>query len=297
MIKEFSFAESGTALDFVLISPHSSQGGTFFDAFPEIFADEAVDAKKSEFLEYVHLESDFGAFELSLSIAESLSLLGHKVTCLELDYPRGIVDGGRVLDHCIREALPGSLLNSLRSRFLLMHQQSLNRLHQLYQTLNESSGFLLDIHSMASFNPVHNMQTITKPVSFENLSSYCQQFYEAPRSEDNLRLIDIISKDEHGNAIANEYLRKHLCESLARNGFQLQENIPYWADSAFMMNYHMMRTQAIAIDIPKHLLSNSSDPLDFDIKSMKISDERARHLGKMIATASSHALGSYRDSL
>ena len=79
--------------------------------------------RKMNFLEYVKLEKDSGATELCHEIAKNLEAKGIASIVVELEYPRGILDGGRVLEKCIRDALPRDLGEQLNSRFLAIHQK------------------------------------------------------------------------------------------------------------------------------------------------------------------------------
>ena len=104
----------------MILSPHGSSGENFFREFPEILNHEKIQEKKEEFLRYIELEKDSGATELCHEIAQHLETEAIGSIVVELEYPRGILDGGRVLEKCIRDALPRDLGEQLNSRFLII---------------------------------------------------------------------------------------------------------------------------------------------------------------------------------
>lgn len=270
LVKETRYGENFRAL---ILSPHGSEGTRFFELFPEILADEQVAKQKESFLAYVELEKDSGATELCHKIAQELLSQGVSSKVVELDYPRAIVDGGRILEKCLRNALPRDLEESLQSRFLDMHQKSLNRLLELYKELNQNNGLILDVHTMASFCPVNHGAKLTKPISFETMESYKKQYINAPRDLDNLRYFDLITADTRGEELGDKKLKMNIEQMLIENNISYKMNKPYAASDEFLMYPNLTHCRGLCFDIPKHSLTKyHSHPENFDVSAIELDD-------------------------
>ena len=285
MFKVTYFPKNRQDFEVLIVSPHSSEGKAFFEKFPQILEHPEI-SKHSELMNrYLRIEADRGASELSLSLAQFLEAKGIAAMVLELDYPRGIVDGGRILDHCLRSCLPLDISDFLEDEFRKMHQSSLKQLKHFHDEINERGGLVIDMHTMASYSPMQEGVEKTERESFESLERYCQQFIEAPKTEENLRQFDVITEDGEGNLIADPVLREELINLLFEHNIPYKENHPYFAYPAFLMNTHLTRCPAIAIDIPKHFIATTDGPEDFDLENFKISQEKVDSLSSLIALA------------
>ena len=199
-----------------------------------------------------------------------------------MDYPRAIVDGGRILDHCLRPCLPPDLFNRLKDKFLDMHQDMLHKLEELHEEVNQNHGYVLDLHTMASFSPHHKGEIKTIPVSFENLEEYYEQFINAPREKGYLRYVDVITEDGHGHYIADRKLAKAVSKNLSLANIDYRENSPYFAPPEFLMNTHMSRCPGLAIDIPKHLLAAIERPEDFALDGFQLCYEKIGDMAQIL---------------
>ena len=90
---------------------------------------------------------------------------------------------GRILDHCLRNALPYDLGLRLENSLRDLHRDALNHLSSFHRAINERNGFVIDLHTMASFSPTQNGDIKTFPESFDSLEDYCEQFISAPRED------------------------------------------------------------------------------------------------------------------
>lgn len=267
----------------MLVSPHASLGERFFEHFPEILSHPGVTKLNQLFLEFISIEADLGASNLAHDVAQRLQARGVGCLVFEMDYPRAIVDGGRVSEHCLRNSLPSELASVLEPRFAKIHHDTLDRLAHLHQVINKNQGILLDLHTMASFSPMKEGKPVTEHVSFASLESYVAQFKQAPRVQDNLRAFDLITEDGQGNFIADEQLANIFRRTLREVGIEYRENSPYAALEAFLMNTHMSRCKGVAIDIPKHLIAVGENPLLFDIGDFKLDEKKLENMSELIA--------------
>ena len=270
LIKEKNYGND-KAFRVMVLSPHGSSGVEFFKQFPEILNHPKIRDNKDVFLRYIELEKDSGATELCHKIAEFLASKGVSSLVVELDYPRAILDGGRVLEKCIRSALPGDLDQQLQQRFLTLHQKSLSRLLELYEELNKNNGLIIDVHTMASFCPMYKGAKHTKAVSFETLDTYIRQYHNAPRQEENLRYFDLITSDVRGAELGDHNLKQNVEKALIQAQVPYRLNKPYAASDEFLMYPNLTHCRGLCFDIPKHSLTTKHDKVEeFDLAKFEI---------------------------
>lgn len=257
----------------LLICPHGDAGESFLPLFPEY-----TDALDERLLRrYLAIEQDKGAKELTYKIAESVDAI-----VITMDYPRGLLDGGRVLEHCIRDVLPEEIMDKLKDRLLAIHQHTLHQLNELYAEINEADGLMLDIHTMASFNPKGG----TFPILPDNMEAYMSQFCEAPRHVENLRVFDLITSDDEGHLLADEGLANRMREQLAKAGISYEENKPYAASKHYLMYPNLKKARGICFDVPKHMLSPlHKQPEDFLLESFTLDPRQVEAFADLVIGA------------
>ncbi len=284
-LKETTY-EAGGPSRVLLISPHGADAKDFLEAFPAIEADARLQAVWPLFETYLAIERDVGADELAHSIAHQLARhydVEAQVICL--NYPRAIIDGGRLLDHCLRQCLPTSLFVELKEAFLDIQRRTLARVEELYALLRSGAAqYMIDVHTMASFCPVDGNGTrYILPVSFNRLEDYVLQFIEA-RDHKYQRSIDLITADDHGQRWADPRLLAEIQNVLAREGYPQHENVPYCASAAYLSSQHLKNVPSISLDIPKHLLSSWADDFtDYQLDDVPLSVEKIDRMARCLA--------------
>ena len=83
-----SYEIPGQDFKVLIVSPHGSDGRAFFERFPEIHNHEQVRKKGKIFNQYVRLEQDKGAHDLSHQLARELMGQGFSSMVFEMDYPK-----------------------------------------------------------------------------------------------------------------------------------------------------------------------------------------------------------------
>ncbi|WP_141734290.1 N-formylglutamate amidohydrolase [Oligoflexus tunisiensis] len=286
-LKETTYAAGGPTR-VLLISPHGADAKDFLDAFPAIESDALLQAVWPLFETYLAIERDVGADELAHAIAHNLARrydIPCQVICV--NYPRAIIDGGRLMDHCLRACLPTALFVELKERFLELHQQTLRRVDELYASIRSGAArYLIDVHTMASFCPIDGNGTrYILPVSFHRLEDYVNQFVEA-RDHKYRRSIDLITGDDHGQRWADPRLVAEVQRALQAEGYPVVENFPYCASAAFLSGQHVRSVPSISLDVPKHLLSSwAEDFTDYQLDDVPLSPERIERLARCLAGA------------
>lgn len=269
-----------------LTVPHGAAADFFLTAFPEILEHSELCAVQPLFMSYLALERDVGAADLAHAMAhELLRRYDVSVLVVEVNYPRGIIDGGRKMDHCIRSCLPTALLSKLRADFEAIHRHTIAYMETLYARLkSEARGFLIDVHTMANFCPTDAMgQRATIPVSFPRLEDYVEQFLQAS-DRTYQRKIDLITSDAAGRELAAPQLRRAVAAALEEGGYPFAFNDPYVAEPAFLSHEHLSRVPALSIDVPKQLLClPQTDGTEAPLDELSVDPDRVADLASCLS--------------
>ncbi|MBQ46651.1 MAG: hypothetical protein CMP10_04045 [Zetaproteobacteria bacterium] len=282
--------EDKTKNQVVLVCPHGANGEAFLNLFPEIMSHPEIQKIKDLFLTYLRIEQDYGSQEVTDQLAQWLSTQRPEWSILtfSIGYPRAIVDGGRLPNWCIRPCLPSPLLKNLQKEFLEMHEATIAEVRMRTEACSLAGGVVIDIHTMASYSPAQkDYPSGTMPVKFEQLQLYVDQFIRAPVA--NARPFDLITDDGKGNLLAFPPLVENLKQELNAAQIAWAENEPYAAIPEFMMHDHLVRSQAVALDIPKGMLSVTKEDSDhthpFDLSYCVLDAEKMKKMVKTIGKA------------
>lgn len=266
--------------------PHGSIGEAFFARYPHFWQSFSQPTESKAFYRYLRIEQDFGAQELAHRLAYWVNCLMPKlgVLILEKDYPRGILDGGRQLSHCLRPMVPPDILKALETDLLQLHASTLDVVRKEIVLLNQHRGALIDLHTMAPFCPHFMQGSKNLPETYESLSDYLDHFLDPKfHHPDSKRNIDLITEDGSGKMIADKQLSAAFTKTLSPK-FPLAFNDPYAAPPHFMMHEYLCSSRGIAIDVPKDLISQQAPP-DFKLERFDLCSQKIDQLAKLMAQA------------
>ncbi|NRA43844.1 MAG: hypothetical protein HRU09_02695 [Oligoflexales bacterium] len=264
--------------------PHGSIGEAFFARYPHFWQSFSKPTEIGAFYRYLRIEQDFGAKELSHRFAYWVHTLMPQlgVLVLEKDYPRGILDGGRQLSHCLRSMVPGSLMKELETDLLQVHGSTLDVVRQEIDLVARRGGILVDLHTMAPYCPHFMQGTQTLTEHYDSLEDYLEHFLETKFHHPKFkRDIDLITEDGSGNVIADKELTAAFFSVLSAH-YPLAFNDPYAALPHFMMHEYLCSSRGIAIDVPKDLISHQCPP-EFNLERFDLSEEKIDGLAKLMA--------------
>lgn len=288
----------GKDLALLVVVPHDSVNLDFLDDHPE-FAEHSLSERNQElFSRYIHLEADRGATELAKAIASicQASLLERgeinaTVELFRIDYPRGVIDGGRVSAHSIRPLVTDtSRFTEIdhASNMKNIQRDTIKLLDQKLEALNQANGLLLDIHTMAPCDPF-----ASPTPNWENLASYIQSFYSCLTPERE-RPLDLLTSDDEGQFLAERGLFDAVLKSLETidSSITVKENTPYRVSKPYLMHYLLTHAKGLAIDVPKHLIAEHKDGLEnFDIEGFTVCQKKTNRIAKAVAKATLETLG------
>jgi hypothetical protein len=288
-VKETLYQSQGKRFA-ALVVPHGAAADDFFRFFPEIKADPELAKVWPIFEDYIEIERDGGAGEIAHAMAYRLARsYGTRALVAEVNYPRGIVDGGRLRNHCLRPCLPHRLAEDLKPAFLEMHEDTLAYMDRLYEQLEKDpSALLIDVHTMASYCPVDNAGIKrTEPVSFPTLPQYIEQYLSASNHAYQ-RKIDLICSDEKGRLLADPILLDCIASALNEKGYACLENEPYHAAPIYLSYQHMQKVPSISLDIPKHMIALGAEK-GLALDELRIDPEALKRLADCLAGAVARA--------
>ncbi len=279
---------NGKNQELILTVPHGSGADSFLEHFPEIQCHPDLERVWPLFRTYLEIERDTGASELAHAIARNICLnFQHQVHVLEMNYPRGILDGGRLRGHALRHCLPQKLMESIQGRLEELHDNSLRRVDEVYALMAQKAprhALLVDIHTMASFCPVDESgRRSTFPISFARLEDYVNQYLEA-KNHHYQRKIDLICADEKGHLLADDKLLSEMKSALEAAGYDCLENQPYHAAPIYLSYQHMKMVPSLSIDVPKHDLV-FSDRYEYELDNLDLDPTKVQSMAKVMAGA------------
>ena len=265
---------------FLIINPHGADFRLFKSRFPEIYEHTKVKSRMELFQLYLAIERDLGATELSHSIASSLAKnLEIGVEIISIDYPRGIVDGGRDPQFAIRSALPDEILSDLFERFKNIHIDATSTIEAKILATPQDC-IILDVHTMSTFEYLRELdgKKIPEVISWETMEQYVRSFTEAMQVE---RSLNILCRDESNTFRASQQIVAELKNALTSLGIRHEEDNPYRILKRYKSHRYFGFRRGLAVDIPKSYLCK--DQAIYSLEKLEVDQPKVDYWGKIIA--------------
>ena len=271
---------------FLLIDPHGSDFTQFNSKFPEISDHHKVKSKLELFQLYLAIERDLGATELAHSIGKNIAENKEVgVEVISINYPRGLLDGGRDQFYAIRNALPEELLIGLSATFKDIHMDTTAKIES--KILGTSPDcIVVDVHTMSTFEYLRELEgkKISDVISWETMNEYVRSFTEAMHLE---RPLNILCRDESSDFKASPALVHELKSTLRNIGVRHEEDNPYRILKRYKSHTYFGLRRGLAIDIPKSYLCK--DQAIYSLEMLEVDQSKIDHWGKIIAGVLSRA--------
>ena len=261
--------------------PHGARGDTFFARFPGFWEFFSNKTEKNLFCQYLRIEQDFGAKELAHSIANELYTQAPELGALVLEneYPRGVIDGGRKLDFCLRGYVPTAILDRWKNEFLHVHKMTLYQIRQELSLAKTQNCLGVDVHTMAPYSPAVQIEK----EDFENLNEYVEAYMSARVQGGERRHLDLITEDGHGKVLSDPKIIEYFDCELGKL-HTLSMNTPYAALPHFMMNEYIGTLKGLAIDVPKDFIAEGFQK-EFQLDCFELSKSKIKQLSHAVAAA------------
>ena len=262
-------------VDLFILCQHGFSNSSFTDFFPKFSPSYNGELPRDIFSEYLDIEHDFGARQLSKSIAENLSV--HiNVAVIAVNCDRGIVDANREDENCIRP-----LVKTYASVETLSELLSINKFIRttVYSTLKKNlhpNGYILDIHSMWPYTLNIN------PDECSNFSQFVH-LYKSSSYIKEKRKVNFIVHDINGLAIADKLISNSVEKTLRQKDYKTEYDKPYYILSE-RSNYRYFKDfKGVAIDIPRDLIGDPRKESFPDFSNMIESTKKVKHLSGAIS--------------
>ena len=267
---------------FIVLDPHGADFSSFLTLHPEILEHEEVQRDMGLFKKYLSIERDLGATDLAHSLAQKISSAsGNGVEVLSIEYPRGLLDGGRDENFAVRCALPASLLEKYSSSWAKLHLETIKRIENKISA-SAQDCLVIDVHTMSKYDylRVVDGRPISERVSWESLGDYVKAFTDA---RERLRPFNILCRDEFGEYTSCPKIVERLKEQLAAEAVSFEEDVPYRIMKRYRSHTYLNIRRGIAIDLPKTFISKEQPT--YRLEHLEVDEEKIHYWGQLLANA------------
>lgn len=273
-------------LDYILLDQHGDNGSTLLLNHPEIrqciydYDDQEV------FSDYLRIEQDIGATELTKAIAEELKTVRGAIVRVLL--PRGIIDMNRKGKNAIRNIFDlnkygkfGAVSNMIEG-VKWIYEETSEEIDDILGKLSPS-GVLVDIHTMSPYD----VPVIKE--SPETLKEYISTYGHTPESHE--RDVCLITEQEDGEIIADLDLYRSFITRLITGNIPHRKNQPYNLAPHTAAKDRALKIPAMFIDVPKDLVTKEqSYDSDYNPANLTVDMHKVVALAKIFASAVSKSL-------
>ncbi len=267
---------------FIVLDPHGADFSNFLNLHPEILKHEEVQRDIDLFKRYLSIERDLGATDLAHSLAQKIAISsGSGVEVLSIEYPRGLLDGGRDEHFAVRCALPKSLLQKYSSQWIALHLETIKRIENKI-VASDQDCLVIDVHTMSKYDFLRFVdgKPISESVSWENLGDYVKAFTEA---RETTRPFNILCRDESHQYTSCPKIVKRLKDQLAAEAVTFEEDVPYRIMKRYRSYTYLNIRRGVAIDLPKTFVTKEQET--YNLAHLEVDQEKVNYWGQLLASA------------
>jgi hypothetical protein len=231
---------------------------------------------------YLSIERDIGATHLAHALGQEIaSQSGQGVEVLSIDYPRGLLDGGRDEHFAVRNALPSEVLDQHTSQWKALHLDTVKKIEDKIQG-SDPKSLVIDVHTMSKYEYLRVLdgKTISETVRWQSLGEYVRAFTEA---NEIIRPFNILCRDEMNQFTSCPKLVARLKERLAAEQVFFEEDVPYRIMKRYRSHAYLNIRRGIAIDLPKDYVCKDQNP--YRLEELEVDVTKVKYWGKVLAQA------------
>lgn len=272
----------------VLVVSHDGDGTSFLEAFPELMS--VVPASREVFGRYLALERDVGSAGLAHRVATRLMReedVVHRVDVVEVNLPRGIIDGNRVSERAVRNVFDHAAHPMIVTALQELHHRAIQAVRAVLENL-ELDGLFIDVHTMAPYSPDCNSQSSTEAVGETptTLEDYIDAYTNRARWGER-RYLDLVTcTDRDPTVLAYPPLLDAFTERLGAADIVFRLNHPYPTSAHVLSTRYLERYRGLVIDVPKdYLVAQRAEEGGFDLLNVKPDPQAVARLAAPLADA------------
>ena len=281
-MKNINFTDNGDRKDLLIINQH---GGSPDFKFPPVIQEE-MDSLGESLRNFLEVERDTGATEITAAVFRRLSDSGLRVAKVEVPFPRAVCDINRRPHLASSIPFSGAALAEIER----IHRPTTQ---EILDVISKTDPFLiLDQHTMAPSAPAENPDlSMDDTWSF---GAHVDVWNSASRTGDP-RSSCIIDSTSDGKKIGNRLFGTFLESNLRVSGFPQPEfNKPFAPNpERHQGQLFIGNGRGIALDIPKHELTDTPRS-EIDLSCLKISRARVEVIAELIADSVHKTLRSIK---
>lgn len=267
---------------FIVVDPHGADFSNFLNLHPEIQEHAEVQRNIDLFKKYLSIERDLGATDLAHSLAQKIAISsGNGVEVLSIEYPRGLLDGGREENFAVRCALPKSLLQKYSPQWTKLHLETIKRVENKI-IASDQDCLVVDVHTMSKYDFLRFVdgKPISESVTWECLGDYVKAFTDA---RETTRPFNILCRDESNQFTSCPKIVDRLKEQLAAEAVRFEEDVPYRIMKRYRSHTYLNIRRGIAIDLPKTFISKDQE--SYRLEHLEVDEKKVKYWGQLLANA------------
>ena len=281
MLSETKYNSEATT-KFIILDPHGADFSRFLAMHPEILEHSEIQKELDLFRRYLSIERDLGATELAHAIAQKIATASESgVEVLSIEYPRGLLDGGRDENYAMRYALPKSLLEKYSPEWTRLHSATIKKIEDKIITSHQDC-LVIDVHTMSKYEFLRFVdgKPISETAAWEHLGEYVKAFTEAT---DSPRPFNILCRDETDQFTSCPKMVGRLKEKLLAESVRFEEDVPYRIMKRYRSHTYLNMRRGIAIDLPKTFIAKDQE--SYKLEHLEIDHEKVKYWGELLANA------------
>ena len=281
------YTEENLKFDFLLTCPHSQVGKKFIENnYPEIL--KLVKLKKEDFYRYLKIECDFGTHQLAHKIAKKLKeKFNLNTLVIEPNFPRSVLDAGRLYPNCIRNIINYDEHSSLKERLTNLYNKYMEKLCHIVAIAKTYNAIGIDLHTMSTYSPNVVQYRYAEAIveTPETLNKYINLFLKS-HLDGEKRETELFTGDHKNGIYANQKLLDNLSNEFKKQDIKIQYDKPYILAEHLVAHYLVSELGTVCIDLLKDFLSKkTTDDTDYDLSNLEIDENKLELMANIFANA------------
>jgi hypothetical protein len=277
-----------TAVDLLIEIPH---GATRTEDFTTL-ADRLVSPLPAGLVDFFHVNTDAGAFELAAAITRAFVAAEPKrrVVILRCRIPRTFIDCNRRIDASLEDFKAGKVTPGIMP--WITDPADLGLLRGLYEDYVEQvRGWVADLAPGGAMLLLHTYapRTVDVEVDLKIVESLRRAYQPDVEPTWPLRPeIDVIGRDVEGTSLTPAPFLDALRDEMARLGLTVADSATYPIHPSTLAWEHVTRLpgRAVCVEVRRDLLADPWDPF----AEMRIGREKAERLAGAFVAALRHGM-------
>ncbi|QIV94025.1 hypothetical protein [Allofrancisella frigidaquae] len=283
----YFYTQENLKFDLLITCPHAEIGMDFINYDYPVIA-ELVKLNIRDLADFLSIEYDFGAQQLSHAIAEKLyTTYGLNTLVLEPSFPRSVLDANRLYPNCLRNIIDYSKHLELKNSLVKLYNDYMAKLCHVVALAKSYNALSIELHTMSSYSPNLKQEYYSEAVKEnpDNLLEYIN-LYKNSHKEGVKRVTELFTGDHANGIFASKELLNTLTVELQSKGIVVEYDRPYILAEHLVAHYLVSELNTVCVDIPKDLLSvTTTDNDNYNIAELTVDNSKLKLIVEAFAKA------------